>query len=146
MFYCQIQIDKLEKIRHIVNMKKYKSHITGENGEDEACRFLRRNGYSIVARNYKSKIGELDVIAVKRATLVFVEVKTRSSNWMAMPYEFVDSRKQRKLKQLADGFLAYGGVDNLTKQFRNVRFDVIAVNMNEEGLISEIEHVKDAFE
>lgn len=127
-------------------MKRYKSHSIGEIGEDASCRFLRRKGYSIICRNYKTKIGELDIIASKSSTLVFIEVKTRTSDWMAQPFEFVDSHKQVKLRHLADGFLAYSGVDKLSRQFKNVRFDVLSVKTAKSGDVIEIEHIMDAFE
>lgn len=127
-------------------MKTCKAHTIGEVGEDSACRYLRRRGYSILGRNFKSKVGELDIIAAKNTTLIFIEVKTRTSEWMAKPFEFVDSNKQNKLRKLADGYLSYSGVDRLTDRFKNVRFDVLSVRMDDTGEVVGIEHILDAFE
>jgi len=110
----------------------------GSRGEDLASEFLKDAGYRIIARNYKTPIGELDIIAKDGETLVFVEVKARSSNAFGYPFEAVDSRKRHKLKNLA---LLY-----LKNQKKNcaVRFDVISITLN--GTKKEIEHIKDAFE
>ncbi|HBG92642.1 MAG: YraN family protein [Nitrospirae bacterium RIFOXYB2_FULL_43_5] len=110
----------------------------GSKGEDLAAEFLKDNGYRIIARNYKTPIGELDIIAKDGEILVFIEVKTRSSNAYGYPFEAVGSRKKHKLKNLA---LLY-----LKNQKKNcaVRFDVISINLN--GTKNEIEHIKDAFE
>ena len=65
----------------------------GSKGEDLAAEFLKDKGYRIIGRNYKTPIGELDIIAKDGETLVFVEVKTRSSNAFGYPFEAVGSRK-----------------------------------------------------
>lgn len=110
----------------------------GSKGEDLAAEFLKGKGYRIIRRNYKTPIGELDIIAKDGETLVFVEVKTRSSNAFGYPFEAVDSSKKHKLKNLA---LFY-----LKNQKKNcaARFDVISINLS--GTKKEIEHIKDAFE
>lgn len=110
----------------------------GSKGEDLAAEFLKGKGYRIIGRNYKTPVGELDIIAKDGETLVFIEVKTRSSNAFGYPFEAVDSRKKRKLKNLA---LFY-----LKNQKKNcaARFDVISINLT--GTKKEIEHIKDAFE
>ena len=110
----------------------------GSKGEDLAAEFLKGKGYRIIGRNYKTPIGELDIIAKDGETLVFIEVKTRSSNAFGYPFEAVDSRKKHKLKNLA---LFY-----LKNQKKNcaARFDVISINLT--GTKKEIEHIKDAFE
>jgi putative endonuclease len=110
----------------------------GSRGEDLAAEFLKDKGYRIIGRNYKTPVGELDIIAKDGETLVFVEVKTRSSNAFGYPFEAVGSRKKHKLKTLA---LFY-----LKNQKKNcaARFDVISINLS--GTKKEIEHIKDAFE
>jgi len=110
----------------------------GSKGEDIAAGFLKDKGYRIVARNYKTPIGEIDIIAEQKETLVFVEVKTRSSNSFGYPFEAVNARKQHKLKNLA---LLY-----LKKQKKDsaVRFDVLSIHIS--GGKKEIEHIEDAFE
>jgi len=110
----------------------------GSKGEEIAVEFLKDRGYRIVARNYKTPIGEIDIIAEDRGTLVFIEVKTRSNNFFGYPFEAVDAKKQHKLKNLA---LLY-----LKKQKRDcaVRFDVLSIRISDDK--KDIEHIKDAFE
>lgn len=73
----------------------------GSKGEDLAVRFLKRKGYRIIERNYKTPIGEIDIIAQDGGTLVFIEVKTRTSASFGYPFEAVDRKKRQKLKNLA---------------------------------------------
>jgi putative endonuclease len=110
----------------------------GSKGEDLAVEFLKDRGYGIIGRNYKTPIGELDIIAKDGETLVFVEVKTRSSNAFGYPFEAVGPRKKHKLKNLALLYLKN------QKKSCAVRFDVISINLS--GTKNEIEHIKDAFE
>jgi len=76
----------------------------GQRGEDAAAKFLRKLGYVIVARGHRDRIGEIDLIAVDGRTVVFVEVKTRTSQDAGHPADAVDEHKQRQLTRLA---LAY---------------------------------------
>ncbi|RJQ41478.1 MAG: YraN family protein [Nitrospiraceae bacterium] len=110
----------------------------GSKGEDLAAEFLKAQGYRIIERNYKTPIGELDIIAKDGETLVFVEVKTRSSNAFGYPFEAVDARKKHKLKNLALFYM------KALKKNCAARFDVISINLT--GSEKEIEHIKDAFE
>ena len=95
----------------------------GQRGEAAAARFLRRRGYKIIAQGDRLKqLNELDIVAVQGKTIVFVEVKTRSSADEGHPAEAVDADKQRRLTKLAVTFL---------KRHRLLeypaRFDVIAI-------------------
>ena len=72
----------------------------GSKGEVLAAEFLKDKGYRIIERNYKTPVGELDIIAKDGETLVFIEVKTRSNNAFGYPFEAVDSRKKHKLQNL----------------------------------------------
>jgi len=112
--------------------------LIGSKGEDIAAGFLKDKGYRIIERNYKTPIGEVDIIARDRDTIVFVEVKTRSSNIFGYPFEAVDARKQHKLKNLA---LLY--MKQKKKDFA-VRFDVLSIHISNGE--KEIEHIMDAFE
>ena len=111
----------------------------GSKGEDLAVRFLKRKGYRIIERNYKTPIGEIDIIAQDGGTLVFIEVKTRTSASFGYRFEAVDRKKRQKLKNLA---LLY-----LKKKAREVpvRFDVLSIFHTQETM-NEIEHIMDAFE
>ncbi len=93
----------------------------GRAGEDAACRMLRRHGYKILQRNFSCRYGEVDIIALKAKTLVFVEVKTRSGGALDLPAAFVDYHKQKRIIKTAEVFLAYNDID------ADLRFDVIEV-------------------
>lgn len=125
-------------------MEERNDHALGRLGESLAANYLRRKGYRILGRNYRSKIGELDLIAAKNQTLVFVEVKTRTGRTVGEPYEAVDNRKRQKLLKLADGYLAFGGIANLRAVFEDTRIDVISILMSKEGRIRNLEHIRDA--
>lgn len=111
----------------------------GIEGEDLAVKFLKKKGYRIIERNYKTFVGEIDIIAKDGDTVVFIEVKTRTDDSFGYPFEAVNRRKKQKLKNLA---LLY-----LKKQAKEypVRFDVISIFRKDNGE-KEIEHIKDAFE
>jgi len=96
--------------------------LLGAEGERAAERFLRRHGYTIVARNYRCRSGEVDLIALDRATVVFIEVKTRTQAGFGSPFEAVHSRKQRQIQRAA---LHYLGENHLHD--RDARFDVVGV-------------------
>ena len=90
----------------------------GSEGEDLAVRFLQKKGYRIVARNYKTPVGEIDIIARDGDTIVFIEVKTRTDISFGYPFEAVNKRKRQKLKNLALLYLKRQGKES------PVRFDV----------------------
>src|SRR4030066_896774 len=111
----------------------------GKKGEEVALRFLKKKGYRIIERNYVCKMGEMDIIAKEKDTLVFIEVKTRTSTLFGPPQLAVNSSKQRQLSKVALNFLK-------EKQLEDVkaRFDVVAILLVQKG--EEIELIKDAFE
>jgi putative endonuclease len=111
----------------------------GSEGEDLAVRFLQKKGYRIVARNYKTPVGEIDIIARDGDTIVFVEVKTRTDISFGYPFEAVNKRKRQKLKNLALLYLKRQGKES------PVRFDVLSIFCMDNGK-KDIEHIKDAFE
>ena len=87
--------------------KRTEKRKTGDKGEDAAVRFLEKNGYDILARNYSCKLGEIDIIAVlpENMHISFIEVKTRRNADFGLPCEFVSKDKQRRLKRTAEVFL-----------------------------------------
>lgn len=111
----------------------------GATGEKIAARYLRRNGYRILLRNYRCPAGEIDLIAAEGDTLVFVEVKTRSADEAALPEDAVDAAKRRQVIRAARYFLAH-----LQAQHLPVRFDVIAIVLPAKGS-PQIEHFIAAF-
>ncbi len=112
----------------------------GESGEAIAARALRRAGYTILAERYTCPVGELDLVAKDGDTVVFVEVKTRSSADRYPPGEAVHIRKQRKVARVAEYFLASANVGAVP-----CRFDVVAITVPEEGGHPRVEVIKDAF-
>ena len=111
----------------------------GQAGEKQAERFLRRQGYRIVTRNYSCPLGEIDLIALDGRTVVFVEVKTRSDRDHADPQDAVTPAKQRRLIRSARFF-----IQQTNSQDRACRFDVVAVTAND-GADMHVEHIPDAF-
>lgn len=113
----------------------------GSRGEKAAARYLRENGYEVLERNWRCKVGELDLICVKGDTIIFVEVKTRSQSAMADPLGAVDTPKRRKLSRAAAEYLTtHDAWDS------PCRFDVVAIVIPEKGAKPQIVHIENAFE
>ncbi|HHK66823.1 MAG TPA: YraN family protein [Candidatus Acetothermia bacterium] len=93
--------------------------LTGGQAEERACRYLKGLGYEIVARNWRCRFGEIDVIAREGDVLVFVEVKARSANRFGGPEGAVDPTKQRRLAAAARRFIQKTGAE------LPARFDVV---------------------
>jgi putative endonuclease len=113
--------------------------LRGRKGERVACRFLMRHGYDILTRRYRSGAGELDIIAFDKETLVFVEVKTRSSGHFGEPWEFVDWKKQTIIRQTAERFIADHDMNRYT-----YRFDIVSV-LIKAGLKEKVRLFRNAF-
>jgi putative endonuclease len=113
----------------------------GSRSERAAERYLRRLGYGILARNFRCPVGEIDLIAVDRACVVFVEVRSTGVGETDRPAASVDPAKQRQLTRLALWYL---------KQKRllehSARFDVVAISWPEGAKAPHIEHFQNAFE
>lgn len=117
--------------------------ITGQCGEDAAADFLKKNKYKIIQRNYKNKIGEIDIIAKHKEDLVFVEVKTRSSEKFGTPAEAVTYYKKQKIVNTAKVYLMKNPTD------MNIRFDIIEVYGKFDGErfnLENINHFMQVFE
>jgi putative endonuclease len=113
----------------------------GMRGEKAAARFLKRRGYKIVARGVRSRLGELDLVAVQDRTVVFIEVKTRAGTDAGQPLDAVTPEKQRRLTQAALAFLKYRGLLE-----ERSRFDVVSVVWPVDAREPVIEHIVNAFE
>lgn len=109
----------------------------GNSGEEAAADFLRKKGYHILSRNWKSGKLELDIVAEYNNMLVFVEVKSRSTKNFEHPLDAIDDRKIRNLVNAASIYIQQYNI-NL-----DARFDVISVIPTVDGY--EIEHIEDAF-
>ncbi len=110
----------------------------GREGEELAVEFCKKKGYRILEKNYRTVFGEIDIIAMDKGVIVFIEVKTRADMAFGYPFEAVTRRKREKIRKVALSFL---------KRFRKelpARFDVLSINIH--GGRKQIEHIKDAFE
>lgn len=111
----------------------------GATGEEAAARYLRKLGAKIIDRNFRAPVGEIDIIARHKKRLLFVEVKTRSSELFGSPAEAVGHRKQQQIIRTAQWYLQQGNGRNLQPQF-----DVISVLIRDGEC--EIEYFPAAFE
>ncbi|MDK2821901.1 MAG: putative endonuclease [Clostridia bacterium] len=109
-------------------------------GEAAAANFLNSKGYRIIVRNFRCSLGEVDIIAQDGKEIVFIEVRTRSSTFYGTPQESVDVRKQYRLRLLANYYLCQNGLTEIP-----CRFDVVAVQLNREDKVTNIEVIKGAF-
>ncbi len=118
------------------------NNLTGAWGEAIAAEYLRKKRYRILASGYRSRYGEIDLIVCDKTYLVFVEVKLRKTDSFAQAREFVDFRKQNRIKTTASMYLAHNPTE------LQPRFDVIEVYAPEgtatKGPI--INHLEDAFQ
>lgn len=112
---------------------------TGKLGEDIAEHFLKQNGYVILDRNFECRQGEIDIIALDKKEIVFIEVKTRTSNKYGAPSEAVNKIKQKHMLQTIKYYLY---IRNLSDEF--IRIDVMEVYINNN--VYKVNHIKQAFE
>lgn len=109
---------------------------TGNTGEALAAEFLQKKGYQVVARNYRYKHAEVDLIVKKDSFIVFVEVKTRSYSFYGEPEAFVDSKKVATILRAAEQYTYENKYEG------NIRFDIVSVKI---GTPPEVVHFEDAF-
>jgi putative endonuclease len=109
----------------------------GLKGEDIAANYLKKKGYKILHRNYKTPLGEVDIIVKDKDTIVFVEVKTRAGDAFGQPFEAVDYRKQEKLKKIALYYLKHNKIES------SARFDIVSI-ISKYGN-AEVNHIAEAF-
>jgi putative endonuclease len=116
-------------------MKKDK----GKIGEDIAVKFLSRKGYKILKRNYRYGHGEIDIIAMDKDVLIFVEVRVKFSDKFGSPEDSVTIKKREQLKKIASAFIQMNEVN-----FSECRFDVIGITFKD-GKFN-INHIENAFQ
>jgi putative endonuclease len=112
--------------------------LLGKEGEDQAAQFLVKQGYRILERNYRTRSGEIDLITLHEGAVVFVEVKTRTSDAYGAPELAVNARKQGRMIKAALGYIKY-------KKLHQVpcRFDVVAISSSAG---QPVELIRNAFE
>ena len=117
-----------------------KPRLDARAAEDAAADFLRHRGYKIAQRNFTTRLGEIDIVALDQGMIVFVEVKSRASDEYGPPELAVDRRKQAKLRRIAQLFLERHAIRDIP-----CRFDVVALTRTPEGDGWTIELFQDAF-
>lgn len=120
-----------------MNKKAY-----GNYGESKASEYLANKCYQILEQNFRCKIGEIDIVAKDKETLVFVEVKTRSNTNYGFPREAVDFRKQQIIGKCA---LLYLAIKMNKNRNINCRFDVVEI-ITHKGAIKSINHFENAYQ
>ena len=114
---------------------------TGKAGERLAVRALKRAGYRVLATNWRTRGGEIDIVAEQNGTIVFVEVKTRRSDSFAAPELAVNSKKRRKLARAAWRFLERNSATE-----RDCRFDIVSILNEPESGRPKVEIIPNAFQ
>jgi putative endonuclease len=118
-----------------------KRQATGALGEKLAAEFLKKKGYEIIETNYRRPEGEIDIITKQQNTLVFVEVRTRSSRQFGTPEESITQIKKERLRALAERYR-----QEHEELPDNWRIDVVAIEMGQGGKIKRIEIIPNAIE
>jgi putative endonuclease len=119
----------------------------GTHGEELAARHLEARGYEIVDRNFRTRYGELDLVAADRRFLVFCEVKTRiarAGTSAIGPLTAIGARKRRQVRRMAREWLATGARE-LPRRPPEIRFDAIGITLDHIGQLVALEHLEGAF-
>ncbi|WP_028778296.1 YraN family protein [Shimazuella kribbensis] len=112
----------------------------GQRGEDIAAGYLVSKGWELIARNWSTKLGELDIVANDGLQLIFVEVRTTTSNQFGLGFQSVQYRKQQQVRKLAVQFMQKQKLEHLS-----IRFDVISVLLTKEREFVDLNHLEGAF-
>ncbi len=113
----------------------------GRWGEDHACRYLEGKGYTVSATNYRSRWGEVDIVAQQCAELVFVEVKPRRGAGFGTPEESGTATKSHRLIATAQDYLQKNGLEQSPW-----RVDLISIHLDEKGKLLGVSHLENALE
>lgn len=111
----------------------------GRWGEDLAATFLEAKGYLILARNWRSRRGEIDLVTQTGETIAFVEVKTRKGREFGLPEEGLTTNKANRLQNLAQEYLAENDLNEV-----DWRIDLVAVELDHDGELLRCEHIPNA--
>lgn len=111
----------------------------GRRGEDAVIEYLVNLGYKIIRRNWRYSHLEVDIIVSHDKGIAFVEVKSRSSRAFGYPESFVNGNKQRLLKRAANAYA------HIHKHDGEIRFDIAAVSLDQNGVVESIRYFEDAF-
>ena len=116
-------------------------HSLGRRGEQLAAEHLERLGYRVVARNYRTRFGELDLVATDEETIVFCEVKTRRAGSGA-PWDNLGEAKRRQVRSMGRAWLSEARDRPRTSE---LRFDAIGIVIDRRGALVRLEHLEGAF-
>ncbi|MHB1391432.1 MAG: YraN family protein [Thermoleophilia bacterium] len=116
----------------------------GQAGEDLARRHLEAHGYEIIETNFRTRYGEIDIIARRGELVAFIEVKARRSSRCGEPFEAVGPRKQNQIRRLAQVWVAAHQSDSTFRQCA-FRFDVIGIMLDAADGAAQLIHMEDAF-
>ncbi len=120
-------------------LRRRQTREKGNAGEDLGVDYLKGRGFRIVARNYRTRFGEIDIVAEHGGELVFVEVRSLSSSSGHLPEETIGFEKQKRLSLTAQAYLQENRLED-----RVARFDILAIEID--GRTSTVRHLPDAFE
>lgn len=120
--------------------RKSQNREKGQFGEDTAANFLEEEkGFDILARNFRSKIGEIDIVARDKNTLVFVEVKAKDGVSQGTPEEMVNTKKQKQLVRAALSYILEEELGDI-----DWRIDVVAIEFSPDNEVKRINYIKNA--
>ena len=111
----------------------------GKNGERAASEYLQKKGYHILEHNFRNGRAEIDLIAKLEGVLIFVEVKTRKTEFFGFPEEAVNYRKEMNIRKCSSAYM------NTINHLGEIRFDIISIIMDEALNVKSIFHIEDAF-
>lgn len=114
----------------------YERHILGKTGEEIARQYLIKNGYRLLVSNFRCRQGEIDIIAVDKNEIVFIEVKTRKNANYGCPVDAVNKRKQKHILNASKYYIYINNLEN-----RDIRFDVIEVYKKDKFYINHIKNI-----
>lgn len=117
-------------------------HHLGRHGEQLAADHLERLGFELVARNHRTRFGELDLVVADDRTLVFAEVKTRRAGRAASPWDHLDEHKQQQVRRMAAAFLTEVAD---RPHGLELRFDAVGVVFDARGRLVRLDHLEGAF-
>lgn len=115
------------------------SNLFGKTGEQIAKNHLEKNGYEILEENWRTGRAEIDLIAYKNKTIIFIEVKTRSGTFFGHPEDFVNNKKQKLFTDAAEEYLYQ------TQHKGEIRFDIISIILDKDATTPNLKHIEDAF-
>jgi putative endonuclease len=115
-------------------MKQF-NYQTGRQGEKLAEKYLRKKGYKILARNFRLRFGEIDLVAADGKTIVFVEVKTKTGEQFGEPWEMINQHKLEQIKKMGRVYLIKQGMNEAA-----CRIDVLGVWLRSDGGLEKIKH------